>query len=328
MKQRRRAMQWVKLIAVIIAFVTVATVNMVTSAQSAFLGNEAQSEAVVTEALEPKGDMLSEVALFETEIIGTDPVEIVFCEKESNEPKMVTLSNRTVNVVAAARANVEETEETKKAEESKKVEDAEKWVDMHISVDVTTIYDAPNGEYLETGYFTTKVQMSSEKCEKGWAKIKLSDGRVGYIKTENLMSANQMLENFRYLFAQILYAEAGGVSKGEMRLVGEVVLNRLTTDYWEFEPYCTTLWGVLSQSGQYPDTLRKIRNGLAPSEDALEVAKCLLLGEYERLLPEDCLWQTGFYPTWNVEVVRYPGKWVLDDGTVINVYHHYSKLAD
>ena len=294
--------------------------------QSAFIKLNAQAEEAQDETLGIIDPLVSETTTDVTETNGTEPVKSVLLEKENVRFKTVALSVMLEGErIELEIGNPEFYGEKFNETEEKNVEE---WVDMHICVDVATIYESPDGEILEEGYFTTKVKVSSEECKDGWRKIRFAEDRVGYIKTENLMSANQMLDNFRYLFAQILYAEAGGVSMDEMRLVGEVVLNRLTTDYWEFEPYCTSLWGVLSQSGQYPDTLRKIRNGLVPSEDALEVARALLLDEYESLLPDDCLWQTGFYPSWNVEVVRYPGEWELDDGTVIEVYHYYSVLAD
>lgn len=216
---------------------------------------------------------------------------------------------------------MQETVET----ESEETIETISWSTMHVGVDVATTYAEPNGEKLGEIKFASVVNVSDEPCEEGWAKIQYEEVEC-FIKAENLLTAEEMLENNQYLLAQILYSEAGGVSKDEMRLVGEVVLNRLTTEYWEFEPYCETILGVVKQYGQYPTTYRKIQNGLVPSNDAMEVAKALLLGEYERLLPEGCLWQTGFYPRWNVEVVVYPGNWELADGTVINVYHHYSVL--
>lgn len=251
----RNATQLIKLIVVIIALAIVVFFDPLATAKGVCIEVKAQVEEKATEeALEPANSQEPKVTSDEAGINGTNPVESVLVKK-----------------VKEMADNVEE------------------WYDMYICVDVATIYKSPDGEKLEEVYFSNKVQMSSKECKTGWREIRLEDGKVGYIKAENLMTANQMLDNFRYLLAQILYAEAGGVSKWEMRLVGEVVFNRLTTDYWEFEPYCTTLWGVLSQSGQYPETLRKIRNGITPSEDALEVAKALLLDEYEELLPDDCL---------------------------------------
>lgn len=324
MKKRRTA--WgINILIANLVFV-LAIIDPLGVTQSVFIKLNAQAEEAQDETLGIIDPPVSKTTTDVTETNGTEPVKSVLLEKENVRFKPVALSvmlegERIEFEIGNPEFYGEKFNET----EEKNVEE---WVDMHICVDVATIYESPDGEILEEGYFTTKVKVSSEECKDGWCKIRFAEDRVGYIKAENLMSANQMLDNFRYLFAQILYAEAGGVSKGEMRLVGEVVLNRLTTDYWEFEPYCTSLWGVLSQSGQYPDTLRKIRNGLVPSEDALEVARALLLDEYESLLPDDCLWQTGFYPSWNVEVVRYPGEWKLDDGTVIEVYHYYSVLAD
>lgn len=105
-----------------------------------------------------------------------------------------------------------------------------------------------------------------------------------------------------YLLAQIVYAEAGGCSKDEMAKTGKVVINRVNTDYWEFAK-CKTIEDVLYQKGSYPDTVRKIRNGLVPSQDALEVAKALLNGTIETGLSDEVFWQTGFKPSWNATVV-------------------------
>lgn len=118
-----------------------------------------------------------------------------------------------------------------------------------------------------------------------------------------------------YLLAQILYCEAGGVSRAEMARVGKVVLNRVNTDYHEFAN-CNTINQVLRQPGQYPETVAKIDNGIKPSQDALEVAEGLLSGTIQvSELSEDVLWQTGFVPDWQVRVVYQSG------------CHYYSVLA-
>ena len=121
-----------------------------------------------------------------------------------------------------------------------------------------------------------------------------------------------------YLFAQILYCEAGGESKAEMARVGQVVLNRMNTDYWEFAK-CKTINQVLRQSGQYPETVAKIDRGIKPSQAAMEVARGLLNGTIDSGLGEDVYWQTGFVPDWNARVIL---KTPCDSG-----YHYYSVLA-
>lgn len=117
-----------------------------------------------------------------------------------------------------------------------------------------------------------------------------------------------------YLLAQIVYCEAGGCSKDEMAKVGQVVLNRRDTDYWEFAD-CKTIYTVLCYKNSYPDTLKKIKNGIVPSKSAIIVAEGLLNGTVDSGLSKDVLWQTGFKPSWNVTVVLRT-KW-----------HYYSVLA-
>lgn len=110
-----------------------------------------------------------------------------------------------------------------------------------------------------------------------------------------------------YLLAQVLYAEAGGCGKEEMARVGQVVLNRINTDYWEFADNDSVI-EVISKDNEYPETLSRIRNGLEPSRDSLQVAEGLLNGEIDSGLSEDVYWQTGFEPSWNVRVV-YQSQW-------------------
>ncbi|MGN1299179.1 MAG: hypothetical protein ACI4UE_04270 [Candidatus Scatovivens sp.] len=117
-----------------------------------------------------------------------------------------------------------------------------------------------------------------------------------------------------YLLAQILFCEAGGCGNSEMAKVGQVVLNRKNTDYWEFKD-CDTIYDVVSQKNSYPQTLKKIKNGIVPSEAAKQVAKGLLDGSIDSGLSKDVLWQTGFKPSWNVIVVQ-KTEW-----------HYYSALA-
>jgi len=131
-------------------------------------------------------------------------------------------------------------------------------------------------------------------------------------------SGSEYTDEEIYLFAQILYCEAGGESKEEMARVGQVVLNRMNTDYWEFEDV-NTFYEVVTQKGQYPETWAKIKNGIVPSEDAIEVAEGLVNGTVDSGLGEDVYWQTGFVPDWNARVIL---KTKCDNG-----YHYYSVLA-
>ena len=119
----------------------------------------------------------------------------------------------------------------------------------------------------------------------------------------------------QYLLAQIITAETGGEAEDEMAKVGQVVLNRVNSKYWEFKDY-NTIYQVLTQKGQYPETYQKIVEGLKPSEKAMEIAKKLLKGEIKSGLSKDVLWQTGFIPKFNVKVI------------LKTKYHYYSVLED
>lgn len=121
-------------------------------------------------------------------------------------------------------------------------------------------------------------------------------------------------DNDVYLLAQILYAEAGGCGKAEMSKVGQVVLNRMNTNYWEFAE-CNTIYEVLCQENGYPTTLWKINNGIKPSKLALQVAEGLLSGNLDSGLEENVFWQTKEIPSWDATVVEHTG------------WHYYSVPA-
>ena len=87
-----------------------------------------------------------------------------------------------------------------------------------------------------------------------------------------------------------------------MANVGQVVINRLETDYWEFSN-CDTIYEVLCYKNSYPATLRKIKRGVIPSQEALLIAKELLSGNLDSGLSEEVLWQTAFKPSWRATVV-------------------------
>ena len=182
------------------------------------------------------------------------------------------------------------------------LEENENWTEMYVRRDIVNVYMEDNEDaFYGTLTLGEMVEVSSEAVADGWVKIRKA-GEEGYVKSSDVSTLEEFLQEYQYLLAQIIYCEAGGVSKAEMELVGEVVLNRLVTTYWEFDEL-HTLMEVLEQHNQYSETLGKIRNGLVPSEDAMEVAKELLLGMDNDRLPDDCYWQTGFYPTWNVTVI-------------------------
>lgn len=178
------------------------------------------------------------------------------------------------------------------------------FIEMYISVDRASAYsnmqEEPAKEAVAMYGFANKVY--GIPVDDTWFEVHSKSEDISYIKLNQLLTEEEFLDEFQYLVAQALYSEAGGVSIEEMCLVCEVIFNRVRTTYWEFE-YSDSIFKVLSQSGQYPTTWSKIQRGLVPSEDAMEAARMMLLGERENRLPEDTLWQTGFYPPWDVEVV-------------------------
>lgn len=100
--------------------------------------------------------------------------------------------------------------------------------------------------------------------------------------------------------AIIIYQEAGAdyIEDSTRQMVGEVVLNRVASEYFP-----DTIAEVATQDGQYG---RLSWTGLVwperasydceahAVERAYECAKALLTGSVERLLPEDAIWQAEF----------------------------------
>ena len=172
---------------------------------------------------------------------------------------------------------------------------------------------------------TTEVETTTKRAEETTTKVVESTTKKEVVTATAAPNVRAKSGNSKYseediyLFAQILYCEAGGESKEEMARVGQVVLNRINTDYWEFEDV-NTFYEVVTQKGQYPETWAKIRRGIKPSEDAIEVAEGLVNGTIDSGLGEDVYWQTGFVPDWNARVIL---KTRCDNG-----YHYYSVLAD
>lgn len=111
------------------------------------------------------------------------------------------------------------------------------------------------------------------------------------------------------LMAKVIYQEAGGdaCSDEARRMVGEVVLNRVASEYFP-----DTLEEVLLQERQYgryhwtgiiwPERASYESEAHAV-ERARQIATDLLTGKLERLLPEDVLFQAEFPQ--NVEIVAF-----------------------
>ena len=163
---------------------------------------------------------------------------------------------------------------------------------------------------------TVKTVETTTEVEKTAKKESVTAKAAPNVRAK---SGSKYTDKEIYLFAQILYCEAGGESKEEMARVGQVVLNRMNTNYWEFKNI-DTFYEVVTQSGQYPETWAKIRRGITPSQDAIKVAEGLVNGTINSGLGEDVYWQTGFVPDWNARVIL---KTRCDGG-----YHYYSVLAD
>ena len=108
-----------------------------------------------------------------------------------------------------------------------------------------------------------------------------------------------------YLLAQIIYCEAGSEGADEMRWVGSVLINRARTTYAYFEAYKTIIDVLYQKNGKEysPITIRKVENGIVPSEEALAVAKGLIDGTLY-CEPIYTLYQCSTNPTWDVEVLR------------------------
>lgn len=200
-----------------------------------------------------------------------------------------------------------------------------------IAIDATTYYCAADNTLNVRNYPSTSGEIlgSVNRGEElvvcgfvyfdssSWAEISYN-GTYAFVSTDFLseVKVSKYSQSDIYLFAQILYAEAGGCDSAEMARVGQVVLNRINTDYKEFT-CCIDIPSTLYHSGAYPDTVKKIENGLEPSQEALQVAEGLLNGTIQSNIGEDVYWQTGFVPEWEVEIV-YVSEWG----------HYYSKIVE
>lgn len=102
------------------------------------------------------------------------------------------------------------------------------------------------------------------------------------------------------LLATVIYCEAGAdyISDGTRQMVGEVVLNRVASEYFP-----NTIYEVLTAPYQYgrfcwtgvvmPDRASSEYEAHAVQR-AYEIAESLLSNSVERLLPEDAIWQAEF----------------------------------
>ena len=226
-------------------------------------------------------------------------------ETTTTEPMTTELTT-----VARARINTRE-----KAATTKVVETTEK------RVETSTLRSIENT--TKSVEKTTNPKVTTTKAQTTTKKVMTTKAQTTQKNVEPITSNKNYTDYDVKLLAQIIYCEASGTSRDEMAKVGQVVLNRRDTTYFEFAN-CKTIYSVIAQDGQYPETLEKIENGIklsnsidkAEMEKAMKIAEGLLNGTIDSGLSKDVLWQTGFIPTWNVDVV---------DQTD---WHYYSKLAN
>lgn len=197
-----------------------------------------------------------------------------------------------------------------------------------ITTECTTTETTTEPEETTTTEVTAKAQVNVREKAATTRNVenKETTTKVEETTTEEKVQPTTSYKNYTdydvKLLAEIIYCEASGTSTDEMAKVGQVVLNRRDTAYFEFAN-CKSIYDVISQKGHYPETLAKINNGIKLSNSidefemnkAIEVAKGLLCGTIDSGLSKDVLWQTGFVPSWDVIVVCQTN------------WHYYSVLA-
>lgn len=112
-----------------------------------------------------------------------------------------------------------------------------------------------------------------------------------------------------YLLGQLITCESGS-TREDMIAVGSVVLNRARTNYRDFRNVSTIREVIYQGNGRQYSTLGRIKAGVKPSQEALEVAEGLISGEIE-CLEERILFQNNskFTGSWaeKLEYVDLPG---------------------
>lgn len=161
---------------------------------------------------------------------------------------------------------------------------------------------------------TTETQVTELQPEP-----EVSEEKVMEEVVPNTIS--QTSEDDVYLLAQIIFCETGTATYEDMIYVGSVVLNRIRTNYKDFANVHTVAEVLYQNRGtkiqQYANpTINKVESGIVPPQECIDVATGLINGTIE-CLEESVLYQTGFVPKWNVEVVNLP-----------NAEHYYSRPLD
>jgi hypothetical protein len=176
---------------------------------------------------------------------------------------------------------------------------------------------------VENTVETEKVETEKKTEAKKEEKVENEEDTENEVITPEPQVLEEYSQVNEYLLAQAIHCEAGGTGDlNEMMYCGKVMLNRMISNASDFKNV-TTLEEVLNQSNQYPETIAKIRSGIVPCDEAKEAAHRILCGEtlyyqdkdgVSRVFGEDVLWQTGFFPSWNVDVIFQ------------SEYHYYSVL--
>lgn len=249
---------------------------------------------------------------------------------EVSDEEVVSATNNSIEDSSAEETTIE-VEENILIEEN--AEDSIDETPYFCTTRALNVRSGPGTENEIVGaiYAGDEIRLFSNQNDE-WVKILYDEEKTGYINSKYISNSEEDIPTISssslgtytdddvYLLAQILYCEAGGVGKEEMGRVGQVVINRMTTDYREFRKN-NSIYDVVTQSGQYPQTWKRIKGGVKPSQDALDVARGLLDGSF---IPDfgdaqnyitEILWQTGFKPKWSCTVVY-----------TSSCGHYYSKL--
>ena len=155
------------------------------------------------------------------------------------------------------------------------------------------VREIPDTSGKVLGYLPYGELIDVISIDQGWAEIIFGE-KTAFVSAEYILPEYDFNVSF---LATVMFAEASICGEAEMARVGQVVVNRANTEYYEFAD-CHTFVEVIAQPGQYTDTWERIQEGLTPSPEALYVAEGLLDGTIDSGLGEDVLFQTGFKPSW------------------------------
>lgn len=136
-------------------------------------------------------------------------------------------------------------------------------------------------------YLAEHVRSTAEVAEKVSAAVSAAKNNTSDSepRTNQTTESPSYSEDDLYYLAAAITKEAGSnwITDEHQLMVGNVILNRVASKY-----YPNTIYGVLTQKGQYPWASKGIN--VSPTERAYANAKRLLQGE--RVLPENVLYQS------------------------------------